>query len=373
MKSPGRRGKQGETDRQILQLLIANARKHPLGLSKTEIVREIEKTGIDREGVKRRITALLSHKDLRGVVVRRNISSRLLFSLNVMSLMDLAMLYVFLEPIETKDVSMSLEINDYFLRNIRNFLPEFVDYLRLWNPFGDGPLSLPDEFKDEIFGRTVTGEPHIWELPENTEYFRLEDGKMIADNEHPDLGRELLTFDPERYPGHGTEPLKLVLKRWAADRYFPYPFGQDLIDYLALVYEFHKYATEQENEFENYFDDMFFECEDEAVYDTGINFKTLPPSISSPLYAFLDDLKRGLKLSEETLPLVESLPAALFPYVSLKWNGGHAYWQLPIFWSTSDDPFYQDDYERRIMEEANNQDPIVEGVRKDDKRHIFMD
>jgi len=269
VKSRGQKGKHGETDREILQLILLNLEHYPDGLTKKQIYEALEKiTGKDREGIKRRITELT--RSLEGVFVCRNVLGKMRYGIKVSNLYDLSKLYVTLQP----ELSLfDSEIEGIFAKETERYFTDFVDYLRIFwpdpiagNKWGF-PKSIADWWRDDIpaeygseFAERCSGEEQVDELAkylittktlipfrrplsletaftnriinnelhkagvtadinndkftQTKEFFRIdEEGILIEDTEHPQVIRSSYRYHPEEFPDFGTERVKRIFRR----------------------------------------------------------------------------------------------------------------------------------------------------------------
>ncbi len=139
----GQRGKQGETDQQIVFTLLHNQPLKPDGLTKKEISVVIEKaTSKDREGIRKRLDRLLSieNSPLKGMIHSNNRTGKTRYEIKARNLKDLARLYNFLHP----DSNMMYVLEGHFLSDLYASINDVIDYLYLWD-LEDPLYGLPDE------------------------------------------------------------------------------------------------------------------------------------------------------------------------------------------------------------------------------------
>jgi hypothetical protein len=263
VRDRGKKGRHGDTDRAIMLLVILRGESLPDGVPKRIIYEQIERnTGIDREGVKRRIKELTRNPAIQGILEETNRGGRSYFRVNVSNLYDLSRLYVFLMPALEASRAISSSIREYFDRHMNAFFTDFVDYFRLWKPF-DHEWGMPPDFLIEPSLMPPGKE-------EDLEAVYIQTDGQIVSEELPgtyNAHREAVVFHPEYYPVYGTEKIKWVLSQAIKGEGYSF-ISPDFIDLLPAVKEVHEYFTEMENfhkdrvppEMIGYFDVYPYEC-----------------------------------------------------------------------------------------------------------------
>jgi len=266
----GKKGKHGDTDRAIILMVILRGESRPDGVPKKIIYEEIEKnTGIDREGVKRRIKELTRNPDIEGILEETIRGGRSYFRVNVSNLYDLSRLYVFLLPAIEASQAISSSTREYFDRHMKAFFTDFIDYFRLWKPFNH-EWGMPPAFLNEPRFLLPGEEVPDLSVPEDAEEVYIQaDGQIVSEeiagtyNAH----REAVVFHPEKYPNRGTEKIKWLLSQAIKGEGYSF-ISPNFIDLLPAVKEVHEYFTEMENfhkdrvppEMIGYFDEYPDEC-----------------------------------------------------------------------------------------------------------------
>jgi len=247
----GKKGKHGDTDRAIILMVILRGESRPDGVPKKIIYEEIERnTGIDREGVKRRIKELTRNPDIEGILEETTRGGRSYFRVNVSNLYDLSRLYVFLLPAIEASHAISSSIREYFDRHMNAFFTDFVDYFRLWKPF-DCRWGMPPESSTEPL---PPGEEPCLVVSEDAEVVYVQaDGRIVSEEIAGACNayREAVVFHPEYCSKHGTEKIKRLLSRAIEGAGYGF-ISPNLIDLLPAVKEAHEYFTEMENFHKDY-------------------------------------------------------------------------------------------------------------------------
>ncbi len=339
MKTRGQKGKHGETDRQILELVILNLPRYPDGLTKKQICTTIEKnTGKDREGIKRRITELTKKRVLEGVFVCNNISGKKLYGLSISDLYDLSKLYVIASP-ELSDFPNEME--QYYIRETRQYFTDFVDYLRLFWPLKGNEWGFPDtvikwclnytEMKLVNDGLFLLGND---KLTQDEEYYRMDkEGHLIEENDRPYVIKSSYTYHPEEYPDYGPERIKRMFRQIEQDSLFR-QYERFFSSFLRLVYEFQNETAKIEEENSKWIDPVFTCVVDEVLYDSVYEYINMPDSITSRLGIFFGTLKEVLEVIkvEGSESYINEIPITHFyPHIRLHKKANHAYWEISRF------------------------------------------
>lgn len=353
MKTRGQKGKHGETDREILELVIMNLPRYPDGLTKKQIYTAMEKnTGKDREGIKKRITELTKNKVLEGVFINKPVAGRKLFGLKISNLYDLSRLYVALKP----DLSDFYdELQKYFINEVRLYFTDFVDYLRLFRPLNLSwrlPLSYPTvvisnqwNFPDPVakwcinYSETISNEEGIFimgndELTQDEEYYRIDnDGNLIENYEKPAVRRTRYAYHPEDYPDSGPERVKRLFRQIAQHRFFG-RYESFFCSTLPLVYEFQNETSKIEDEYSGWLHPMYVGVSEEALYNTMYEYQNMPESVTSRLGVFFSVLKEFLESLgvEDADSYKNEIPiGGFFPYIRLHKDDNQTYWEISRF------------------------------------------
>ena len=352
MKTRGQKGKHGETDREILELIILNLPRYPDGLTKKQVYTTIEKnTGKDREGIKRRITELTRSKVLEGVFINKLVKGKNLFGVRISNLYDLSRLYIAMKA-ESSDF---YNVKRYFIGEMRKYFTDFVDYLRLFRPLNLSwalHLSHPEvmvsnqwNFPHPVakwcinYSETIEKDGVIFimgndDLTQDEEYYRIgEDGSLIEDNEKPDVRRTKYVYHPENYLDNGPERVKRLFRQIEQHLYFT-RYVERFCAFLPLVYDFHNEANKIEDEYSNWLQPMYKESSDEALYDTVYEYQNMPETITSELGILFGTLKEimdsfgveGFDSYRDELPIT-----GLLPYIRLHKDDHETYWEISRF------------------------------------------
>jgi len=379
VRDRGKKGRHGDTDRAIMLLVILRGESLPDGVPKRIIYEQIERnTGIDREGVKRRIKELTRNPAIQGILEETNRGGRSYFRVNVSNLYDLSRLYVFLMPALEASRAISSSIREYFDRHMNAFFTDFVDYFRLWKPF-DCDWGMPPDFLNE---------PSL--LPPGKEedleaVYIQADGQIVSEEIAGTYNayREALVFQPEYYPDHGTGKIKWLLLLAIKGEGYNF-IRPNLIDLLPAVKEVHEYFTEMENFHKDYVppDMMDYLQEDrlEASFLDGCDapemvgpLEEYPGDCDVPLsaidndvvkaavFSFIEKLQELSRLVPELRDYLKTIENMSYnPYVRMIRNGNATTWAFYRL--------YGADAEERDSDDARASKPIDaanEAVKKD--------
>jgi len=332
----------------------------PDGVPKRIISEEIEKnTGIDREGVKRRITELTRNPAIQGILKETNKGGRSYFQVNVSNLYDLSRLYVFLMPALEASRAISSSTREYFDRHMRAFFTDFIDYFRLWKPF-DYYWGMPHQFLNEPL---PSGKEPCFDFTEDEEVYIQADGQIVSEKIAGTYKayREAVVFHPEYYPEHGTEKIKRLLSRAIEGAGYNF-INPNLIDLLPAVKEVHDYFTEMENYCKDYVDPEMIGYFDEYPYECDVPLSVLGNDVvKAAVFSFIEKLKELSKLFPELGDYLKTVGNMSYnPYVRMIRNGSATTWAFYRF--------YEVDLEERYSDDAGANRPIDaanEAVKKD--------
>jgi hypothetical protein len=365
VRDRGKKGRHGDTDRAIMLLVILRGESLPDGVPKKIIYEGIEKnTGIDREGVKRRIKELTRNPDIEGILEETIRGGRSYFRVNVSNLYDLSRLYVFLMPALEASRAISSSTREYFDRHMNAFFTDFIDYFRLWKPF-DCRWGMPPEFLNEPRRQQPEDEPGFLDPPEDAEEVYIQaDGQIVSEKIAGTYKayRKAFVFHPEYYRDHGTEKIKWLLSQTIKGVGYSF-ISPNFIDLLPAVKEAHDYFTEMENfhkdrvppEFIGYFDVYPDKC--------GVPLSALGNDVvKAAVFSFIEKLHE--LLGELFLTLDDYLKTlrnmSYNPYVRMIRNGNATTWAFCRL--------YEADAEERDSDDAGANKPIDaanEAVKKD--------
>jgi len=318
----GKKGKHGDTDRAIMLLVILRGESRPDGVPRRIISEEIEKNiGIDREGVKRRITELTRNPAIQGILKETNKGGRSYFQVNVSNLYDLSRLYVFLMPALEASRAISSSTREYFDRHMKAFFTDFIDYFRLWKPF-DYDWGMPQEFLDE---------PSL--LPPGMEPYEVvyiqADGSVLSEEiaDTYNAYREAFVFHPEYYPDYGTEKIKRLLSRAIEGAGYSF-ISSNLIDLLPAVKEVHDYFTETENANKDYVPpDKMYDLE-EYPDECDVPLSAIDNDVvKAAVFSFIEKLQKLSRLFPELGDYLKTIENMSYnPYVRMNRNGNATTW-----------------------------------------------
>jgi len=367
----GKKGKHGDTDRAIMLLVILRGESRPDGVPKRTIYEEIEKnTGIDREGVKRRIKELTRNSDIEGILEETIRGGRSYFRANVSNLYDLSRLYVFLLPAIEASQAISSSTREYFDRHMKAFFTDFIDYFRLWKPF-DHEWGMPPAFLNEPRLLLPGEEVPDLGVPEDAEEVYIQaDGQIVSEEIAGTCNayREAVVFHPEYYPDYGTEKIKRLLSQTINAAGYGF-ISSNLIDLLPALKEAHEYFTEMENfhkdrvppEMIGYFDEYPDEC--------GVPLSAFGNDVvKAAIFSFIEKLHElpellalSMEIGDYLLDYLLTLEHMSYnPYIRMIRHGNTTTWAFYRL--------YGADAEERDSDDAGANKPIDaanEAVKKD--------
>jgi len=366
----GKKGKHGDTDRAIMLLVILRGESLPDGVPKKTIYEEIEKnTGIDREGVKRRIKELTRNPAVQGILTETNRGGQSYFQVNVSNLYDLSRLYVFLMPALEASQAISSATWEYFDRKTEAFFTDFIDYFRLWKPFNH-EWGMPPAFLNEPRLLLPGEEVPDLSVPEDAEEVYIQaDGQIVSEKiaDTYKAYRKAFVFHPEYYPDHGTEKIKWMLSRAIKVEVYSFITGyrlisSNLIDFLPAVKEVHEYFTDMENAHKDYMPIVMLGSLYEYPYECGVPLSAIDNDVvKAAIFSFIEILKALWRLFPELgdyLMTIENM--SYNPYVRMIRSGNATTWAF--------DRLYEADLEEWDSDDARASKPIDaanEAVKKD--------
>lgn len=306
MRERGQKGKHGETDGQIVMLIALNYKNHPEGLTKTNIHRKIEeRTGKDREGIKRRITELSRNEKLKSILRTRNIGGRIHYSLEPRNILDISKIHNFLEPVINEKKEYRSFLQDYFADLITKHFTDLVDYLRLWDP-KDKVYGLPERFFCSVGEEIPKDEKdprHRWEgndfiheheldlTPTESERMATigdENRLLIEAGENEAwIVRETFEFDPWKFPNEGPFLMKERLRELnnTSMHIFIDEIANDSNMVLRLVYLFNQSVSEMEAYYRSHLTPLDTE---EQFWESFTSYPEISNEIASLMQSFLD-------------------------------------------------------------------------------------
>lgn len=131
----GEKGKQGETDRQIVFAILHNQLRDPRGLTKKQIAEVVQAaTRKDQDGVRKRVAHMLGDQSpLKQMIQMENIDLKHFYKFNLRNIKDAAILYNFMH--RGGDFLGEEEFDTYISENLLAYEEDLIDYLYLWDPF----------------------------------------------------------------------------------------------------------------------------------------------------------------------------------------------------------------------------------------------
>jgi len=367
----GKKGKHGDTDRAIILLVILRGESRPDGVPKKIIYEEIEKnTGIDREGVKRRIKELTRNPGIEGILEETIRGGRSYFRVNVSNLYDLSRLYVFLMPAIEASQAISSSTREYFDRHMKAFFTDFIDYFRLWKPF-DYEWGMPPAFLNEPRFPLPGEEVPDLSVPEDAEEVYIQaDGQIVSEeiagtyNAH----RGVVVFHPEYYPDYGTEKIKRLLSQTINGAVYGF-ISPNFIDLLPAVKEAHEYFTEMENFHKDRVPPEMIGYFDEYPDDCGVPLSAIDNDVvKAAIFSFIEKLHELPELLELSLELGDYLLDYLLtlehmsynPYIRMIRHGNATTWAFyRLYGAGAEERDSDDDGSNSPIDAAN------EAVKKD--------
>lgn len=361
MRTRGNKGKHGETDREILNIVLDSLPDHPMGLTKKQIYEILEeRTGKDREGIKRRISFLT--KSLKDVFVCRVISGKNTFGFKISNLYDLSKLYI--AAIEDKDDSPN-QIYEFFSNEMKNHFSDIVDYLRLFyvdsewliskkdvglvKDYGDySDYGLPKEVLDWFIGGPCPNPKWEEPLKEDVSVISNESNinmgvteskaknSMLSELPHGKKERywnvnpEIITFNPDDYPESGIYKIKKKLDE-ISEYLLDFGYLDKMVHYLPLVSEFHdgleKYFNEDGNWFfphiPRYVTESYFFSNAKIEYSNVI-----PREVMGKFYGFINIFKTAIQNEDYLDQYSNMLPLGdTNSFLRLKKEGSKTLWE----------------------------------------------
>jgi hypothetical protein len=130
----GEKGKNGETERQIIFAILNNQIKNGRGLTKKQVAELVESvTKKDRDGIRKKVAKILGPESpLKSMLQIEEHEMKKFVSLRPRNLRDVAILYNFLKP--DKEILNLQEVRDFIGDKFIIFIEEIVDFLYLWDP-----------------------------------------------------------------------------------------------------------------------------------------------------------------------------------------------------------------------------------------------
>jgi hypothetical protein len=147
------RGERGKTKETLVQAIFALIMNQDRGLTASKIGKIVENaTHKDRDSVRREFQAIFQRggirerkeaKFVRQIVRTWKEAGTTYYKLDVTTLMKLAHLWSFLGEKDIPDGIMSDSLVEYVSLTLREYLPQVVSYLQLWDPFLDTNYRIP--------------------------------------------------------------------------------------------------------------------------------------------------------------------------------------------------------------------------------------
>jgi hypothetical protein len=130
----GEKGKNGETERQIIFAILNNQIKNGRGLTKKQVAELVESvTKKDRDGIRKKVAKILGPESpLKSMLQIEEHEMKKFVSLRPRNLKDVAILHNFLKP--DKEILDLSEVQQFIGDIFLIFIEEIVDFLYLWDP-----------------------------------------------------------------------------------------------------------------------------------------------------------------------------------------------------------------------------------------------
>ena len=146
----GEKGKHGETDRQIVFVILHNQLRDPRGLTKKQIAEVVQAaTKKDQDGVRKRVAHMLGDQSpLKQMLQMENVELKHFYKFNLRNIKDAAILYNFMH--RGGDFLGKEEFDTYISENLLAYEEDLIDYLYLWDPY-DPIYGLPKHLIKEFY------------------------------------------------------------------------------------------------------------------------------------------------------------------------------------------------------------------------------